>query len=188
MALVDYFLKIDGIDGESADSKHKGEIEVESFSWGLNNPGNASAGGGGGAGRPASFFDAFFSAATSKATPPLFLASAAGKHLPTATLTARRGANSDGQGGVEYLKIVFADLLVTSYKEDVLGGRLHAAPDETQNMLPDGTTMDTFSINFSKVTVTYTPANADGSTGTPVSASFDVRGNKGASGGGGGSG
>ena len=31
---VDYFLKIDGIEGESQDAKHKGEIEVESFGWG----------------------------------------------------------------------------------------------------------------------------------------------------------
>lgn len=26
-------LKIDGIDGESRDVKHTGEIEIESFSW-----------------------------------------------------------------------------------------------------------------------------------------------------------
>ena len=31
---VDYFLKIDGIDGESQDDKHKDWIEVLSFSWG----------------------------------------------------------------------------------------------------------------------------------------------------------
>ena len=30
----DYFLRIDGIPGESTDAKHKGEIVVESFSWG----------------------------------------------------------------------------------------------------------------------------------------------------------
>jgi type VI secretion system secreted protein Hcp len=34
MALVDYFLKIDGIDGESHDSKHKGDIDLESWGWG----------------------------------------------------------------------------------------------------------------------------------------------------------
>ena len=34
MAAIDYFLKLDGITGESADSKHKGEIEVLSFSFG----------------------------------------------------------------------------------------------------------------------------------------------------------
>ena len=34
MAAFDYFLKLDGIPGESTDAKHKGEIVVESFSWG----------------------------------------------------------------------------------------------------------------------------------------------------------
>ena len=34
MAAIDYFLKLDGITGESMDSKHKGEIELLSFSFG----------------------------------------------------------------------------------------------------------------------------------------------------------
>jgi hypothetical protein len=33
-AAVDYFLKIDGVDGESTDDKHKGEIQLESYSFG----------------------------------------------------------------------------------------------------------------------------------------------------------
>ena len=32
---VDYFLKVDGIPGESVDAKHKGEIDVLAFSWGV---------------------------------------------------------------------------------------------------------------------------------------------------------
>src|ERR1035438_7173422 len=32
MALFDAFLKLDGIKGESADAKHKGEIDIYSFS------------------------------------------------------------------------------------------------------------------------------------------------------------
>ena len=34
MAAVDYFLKFDGIKGESTDAKHKDEIDIESWSWG----------------------------------------------------------------------------------------------------------------------------------------------------------
>ena len=49
MALVDYFLKLDGIEGESPDSKHKGEIAVESWSWGETQSGSHGFGGGGGA-------------------------------------------------------------------------------------------------------------------------------------------
>jgi type VI protein secretion system component Hcp len=37
-ATVDYFLKIDGIDGESTDDKHKGWIDVVSWSWGAQQP------------------------------------------------------------------------------------------------------------------------------------------------------
>ena len=43
---VDYFLKIDGIVGESKDSKHRGEIDLMSWSWGASQTGSSSAGGG----------------------------------------------------------------------------------------------------------------------------------------------
>ena len=51
MAQVDYFLKIEGVEAESTDEKHKGEIELESFSWGQSNSGTAGKGGGSGAGK-----------------------------------------------------------------------------------------------------------------------------------------
>ena len=51
MALFDAFLKLDGIKGESADAKHKGEIDIMSFSWGLAQTGVSATGGGGGAGK-----------------------------------------------------------------------------------------------------------------------------------------
>jgi len=35
---IEYFLKLDGITGEAASSKHTGEIEVKSWSWGASNP------------------------------------------------------------------------------------------------------------------------------------------------------
>ena len=48
----DIFAKLGDIKGESADSKHKDEIEVLSFSWGVTNSGSATSGGGIGAGSP----------------------------------------------------------------------------------------------------------------------------------------
>jgi type VI secretion system secreted protein Hcp len=51
MAAVDYFLKIDGIQGESQDDKHKNEIQLESWSFGANQSGSFASGGGGGAGK-----------------------------------------------------------------------------------------------------------------------------------------
>jgi type VI secretion system secreted protein Hcp len=55
----DAFLKLDGIDGESADAKYKGAIEILSFSWGVSNAGSHGSGSGGGAGK-ASFQDLHF--------------------------------------------------------------------------------------------------------------------------------
>jgi len=36
---VDMFIKIDTVDGEAQDSKHKKEIDVLTWSWGLSNSG-----------------------------------------------------------------------------------------------------------------------------------------------------
>ena len=47
---VDMFLKMDGIKGESVDDKHKDEIDVLSWSWGMSQSGSAHMGGGAGAG------------------------------------------------------------------------------------------------------------------------------------------
>ena len=42
-----WFLKIDGIDGDSTSVQHKGEIDVQSWSWGVTQTGSSSGGGGG---------------------------------------------------------------------------------------------------------------------------------------------
>jgi len=75
MAASDYFLKLDKIEGESQDAKHKNEIQVESFSWGVSQQGSFDAGGGGGSGR-ASFQDFHFVMKVNKASPKLMLACA----------------------------------------------------------------------------------------------------------------
>ena len=70
MAAVDFFIKFDGIKGESADAKHKDEIDVESWSFGETNAIGGGAGGGGGAGK-ASFQDFHFTMHLNRASPAL---------------------------------------------------------------------------------------------------------------------
>lgn len=41
---VEYFLKVDGIQGESVDPKHKDEIELISYGWGLAQASTSGAG------------------------------------------------------------------------------------------------------------------------------------------------
>jgi len=157
MALVDYFLKLDGIQGESQDSKHKNEIEIESFSWGANQTGTASHGGGMGAGR-VQMQDFNFVKRIDKASPKLMLACANGEHVKSATLVCRK-AGKDQQ---EYLKITFTDLLVASYITNGSGGA---------DVIP----MDQIALNFSKVEFEYKEQKPDGSLGGAIKAFYDMK-------------
>ena len=157
---VDYFLKIDGIEGESTDAKHKGQIDVASWSWGVTQATAPSPGGGGGAGK-ADSQDFHFVARTSKASPKLFLACASGQHLKSAILTARK-AGKDLQ---EFLKWTMTDVLVSSFQT---GG------SEAADVVP----MDQVSLNVSKIQVEYRVQNPDGSLGSPVKAGWDFRTNQ----------
>ena len=93
------------------DLPHKGEIDLESFSWGETNQGTAAAGGGGGAGK-VSMQDFHFVTRVNKASPVLFLSCASGKHIKEAILTVRK-AGKDQQ---DYLVFKFKDVLVSSYQ------------------------------------------------------------------------
>ena len=158
MAAVDYFLKIDGIEGESTDAKHAGWLDVDSWSWGENQPLQPATGSGAGAGK-VHFQDFQFTSRVSKASPKLFLACASGQHLKEARLVGRK-AGKDLQ---EFLTWTFSDVLVSSYQT---GG--------TEQALP----MDSVSLNFSKVSVAYKAQKADGSLDTAVTAGWDSKTNK----------
>jgi type VI secretion system secreted protein Hcp len=126
MAAVDYFLKIDGVDGESTDDKHKGEIDVLSFSWGVTQTGTFQHGGGGGAGK-VSMQDFNFTMKVNKASPKLFLACASGQHIKSATVIGRStsgpvveiasSALASQESSLNFLKLSFTDVLVSSYQE-----------------------------------------------------------------------
>jgi len=161
MAVVDYFLKLDGIDGESQDSKHKGDIELESFSWGASNAGTSAYGGGMGAGK-VQMQDFHVVTRVNKASPKLMLACANGEHIKKAVLVCRK-AGKDQQ---EYLKITFSDLLVSSFQT---GG--HAGSD----VVP----MDQVSLNFSKIEFEYKPQQPDGTLGAVVKSQYDLKQMKG---------
>lgn len=158
MAAVDYFLKIDGIEGESHDKKHKGEIDLLSWSWGATNSGSMAGGGGGGSGK-VSMQDFHFVMKVNKATPKLILACASGQHIKKAVLTCRK-AGTDQQ---EYLLYTFSDLLVSSYQTGGSGG----------DLLPS----EQISFNYSKMEVEYKEQKPDGSLAGPIKAGWDLKSN-----------
>ena len=49
-SLQDFFIKIDGIAGESKDSNHKGQIDVLNWGYAVTQSSSANTGGGGGVG------------------------------------------------------------------------------------------------------------------------------------------
>ena len=160
MAAVDYFIKFDGIKGESADVKHKDEIDVESWSWGETHAGAASSGGGAGTGK-VSMQDFHFVMRLNRASPGLMKACATGEHIKTATLSGRKA----GKGQQDYLTFKFHDVLVSSFQT---GGAEDAAFVPT----------DQVSFNFAKLEVEYKPEKADGSLGSAVEFRYDLKANK----------
>jgi type VI secretion system secreted protein Hcp len=156
---VDIFAKLGDIKGESTDDKHKDEIEVLSFSWGVANAAHA-AGSGGGAGK-ATFQDLSFVHRIDKASPQLLLVCATGKHLPDATITHRKA----GKGQQEYLIVKMNDVIIT--------GVVHSGSASQ----PDATS-ETVSLAFAKVHVEYKPQKQDGSLDTGVHFKYDLKANK----------
>ncbi|CAG0985187.1 Protein hcp1 [Anaerolineae bacterium] len=160
MAAVDYFLKIDGIKGESQDHKHSGEIELESWTWGETNSGSMGSSSGGGAGKVV-MQDFHFTMKTNSASPKLLLACAGGDHIKKATLTCRK-AGKDQQ---EFLVLDFTDLLISSYQ--VSG---HSGSD----VLP----MESISFNFTQLEFKYKEQKADGSLAGEVKVGWNVKTHK----------
>jgi type VI secretion system secreted protein Hcp len=141
---VSYFLKIEGIEGDSIVDGHAGELQIESWSWGESNSSNAlSTSGGLGAGK-VKMNDFHFTMKSSKATPKLFLACAQGQVLKSAVLIGVRNT------GETFLKWELKNVLVSSFE---------TGDKPTEQAVPT----DQFSMNFAKIIVEYTAQKADGS-------------------------
>jgi type VI secretion system secreted protein Hcp len=160
---VDMFLKIDGIPGESVDANHKGEIVLESFSWGETNSGAARAAASGvGAGR-VSMQDFHFTARVSIATPKLMLACAAGQHIKSAQVTFRQAQNPEGRTGNEFLFYKFTGVFISSVQQ---AGEVADRP------------LDSVSFAFQKIQVEYKEQKPDGALGATVDFAWDLSANK----------
>jgi type VI secretion system secreted protein Hcp len=155
---TDIFAKIGDIKGESVDAKHKDEIEVLSFSWGVANSWSASPGGGGGAGK-ATFQDLSIVHGIDKATPALLKACATGVHIKDATITHRKA----GKGQQEYLIIKLNDVTITAVS--------HAGAE-------DQPYTESVVLKFAKVDLEYKPQKPDGSLDVGQHFIFDLKANK----------
>jgi type VI secretion system secreted protein Hcp len=180
------FLKIDGIQGESQDAKHPGEIELLGFSWSESQAGTFAHGGGGGAGK-VRMEDLRFIMTVNRASPKLMLACATGDHLKQAVLTCRKA----GKEQLDFLKVTLTDLLVSRFGlagSDPSGLSL---PDTTGLSLPDAGSpaftipaggswsgpgpVNSVSLNFAIVEIEYKEQKADGTLGAGSRVKYDLK-------------
>ena len=154
MAATDYFLKLDGIDGESKDEKHEKEIDVESFSWGATQRGELGQRKSG----KVAMADFHFTMAASKASPQLMQYCAFGKPIPKAVLTIRKA----GQKQQEYMKVTLSDVMISSYQTDGQAGA---------NTIPK----EQISLNFGKIEILYQEQLESGQLGGAVFSIVDLR-------------
>jgi type VI secretion system secreted protein Hcp len=152
------FAKIGDIKGESQDARHKDEIEVSSFSWGVTSTATAGHGAGGGAGKPV-FQDLSIAHNIDKASPRLLEACATGMHIKEATITHRKA----GQGQPEYLVVKLSDVTIT--------GVIHGGP--AAQPAPE-----TVSLAFAKVDFEYRAQKPDGSLEPGIHFKYDLKANK----------
>lgn len=150
----DIFLIIDGIKGESQDETYKGEVDVESWSWGMTQTGSTHVGGGSGTAK-VSVQDLSFTKRICKASPNLAKYCSDGKHIPKATLIQRKAA---GSSPVEFLKIEMKDIIVSSYQTGSSG----EVPNES------------CSFNFAEYKMTYAVQEKDGSKGAETEVAWNI--------------
>lgn len=152
---VDMFLMLDGIKGESADSKHKGEIDIESFSWGMAQTGSGHRGSGSGSGK-VDVNDISIVKVVDKSSPSLMLACANGKHIPKGKITVRKA----GENPLDYLTIDLENILVSNYQAS------HATSADTPT--------ESLTLNFVKVKLEYWTQTDKGAKGENANFSWDI--------------
>lgn len=154
---VDYFLKLDGISGESVDDKHSGWIQISSWSWGGSQISSVAGTGGSGAGK-IDVSDFSVMKYLDKASTPTFKSLAFGTHIKTGSMEAVKS----GAGGKPFLKIDFQELFVTNQN--------FSATDEIPR--------ESVSFSFNQIKIEYSQQNEQGIVTTTGAVTYNVKQNK----------
>src|SRR5665213_1566562 len=154
---VDYFLKLDGIQGESADEHHKNEIQIMSFSWGGSQTSSVAGTGGSGAGK-VDLSDFSIMVNFDKATPKFFKSMCAGTHIKTGELSAIKS----GAEGKPYLKVDFKELFVSSLQI--------SASSEIPTV--------SVSFTYNEIKMDYSMQNEQGNITSTGPVTYDLKANK----------
>lgn len=158
----DVYLQIDGIKGESQDSKHKDWIECASVHWGVHQPKSATASTGGGhTAERAELKEVAFTKVADLASPILMQYCAMGKTLPKAKFEFMR---ADGNGEpIKYFEIELENVLIGGVEPGIEPGSLL---DEH------------ISLKYSKIKWRYTQQKIGGGVGGSTIGGWDLATNR----------
>ena len=155
-----FFLRLDGVAGESTDASHLGEMDLLRWSWGLSNGGGGQMGAGGGVGAgigKVSFSPLQVIKLVDQGSPTLMGLIASGRHVAWGQLTVVAA----GDPGHDVLTVALEDVLVTSWSTSESSGDERAEEEVT--------------LAAGRTTVTYRTQNPDGSIGDPVVFGWDAK-------------
>lgn len=155
MSSFDAFLKIAGVEGESRQKGYEKQIEIEGFSWGVNNP--TSHGGAGGQSAGKSMATGFsFTKKTDKGSAKFFEKCARGQNFPEVLCSIRKATGDGGQEA--YLTYKFTEVFVESVNWSGGGG---------------GEPMESISLAFNKVEIEYKVQDAKGKLSAGAQVAYD---------------
>jgi type VI secretion system secreted protein Hcp len=158
----DFYLQLDGIKGESADSKHQGWIECTSIHWNITQPKSATASTSGGhTAERAELSEISISKLVDLASPLLAQICACGKTIPKAKLEMLR---ADGNGEpIKYFEVELENVLIA-----------HIAPHFAGGDVPG----ESLGLKFSKVKWKYTQQKIGGGTSGNTAGGWDLATNR----------
>jgi type VI secretion system secreted protein Hcp len=155
----DMFLKIHGIEGESEDASHQGEIDVIDWTWEVSQKSSVHMGAGGGAAK-ATVEDFQFSHFIDRATPNLTLYCLTGKHIDEVVFYVRKA----GEKPLEYMTLTMHDAIVTKVASQ---GQHHGEERPLERVR----------LSFARLKQEYVVQNAQGGSAGAVTATFDIKKN-----------
>jgi len=158
---ADFFCKIEGIDGESTDSKHDKWIELLSFNHGVSQPVSGASKTGGRTGGRADFQNFSIVKTIDSSTPDLNMHCCNGKHIPKVEIELCSAIEDKHV----FMKYELSDVIVASVSP---GGS--AQSDEVRPL-------ETVSFAYGKIKWEYTAMTQDGKAGASVDRTWDLEKN-----------
>lgn len=154
----DFYLKLEGIDGEATDSKHDKWIEILSFSTGITQAGSSRSVGGQSTTGKADAQDFVVVKTLDKSSPKLAKFCACGEHIKSATIDCCQSTKEKHI----YMQYKLTDVVISSVRPN---------GSTSQETLP----LEEVSMRYAKIEWQYTPIDKAGKAQAAEKANWDIK-------------